>query len=292
MLSIAKFGAALMAAMLVATPAAIAQSEEFSVFATANEDGSAPVDYAPYRQFFNRLATEDDGRTLVAYDAVREHAGGFLNEYVGILSRVDVTRLNRDDQLAFWLNTRNILLVKAIADERSLRGFDNERGTPLSPGPLWTEPRITINGVSLSIQDIEHEIVLAGWESPYVIYGFYQALEGGPALSQTPFTGETVHAALAEIAARFTADNTVFRVRRNGVRLGEFYEWYAPVVFNGDTAALLAHVQEASGTDAVFTAETEVRFRAMSSRIEAFRTRQERSDRDLGRRGGSIGRGS
>ncbi|MEO0817512.1 MAG: DUF547 domain-containing protein [Pseudomonadota bacterium] len=293
-MQIHRLSAALAAVALVSTPAALAQSGDFAVFAEANGQGSTSVDYGPYREFFSALSVQERGRTLVAYDAVRESAGSFLAAYANGLSRVDVTALKRDDQLAFWLNARNMLVVKALSEERSLRGFDNKRGTPMAPGPLWTEPRITINGVDLSIQDIETEIILAGWDSPYVLYGLYQGLEGGPPLRAEPFLGETVHATLTGIAQDYTDDRDIVRVRRNTVRLGEFYEWYAPVAFDGDSSALLAHVSEASGKSDVATPGLELDFKSMSTSVEQFRVRQ-RSSGGFGSgssSGGGFGRGS
>ena len=287
-----KIKIALITILLAASPAIFAQSGEFTVFATANEQGSVSVDYMPYSDFFNALSVQERGRTLVAYEAVRENALSFMTSYSDFIAQVDVTRLSRDDQLAFWLNTRNFLVVKALSEESSFRNFDDKRGTPSAPGPLWTEPRITINGVNLSIHNIEKDILLAGWDSPYVLYGLYQGLEGGPALPAKPFQGDTVQATLAEIASEYADDNDIFRVRRGNVRLGEFYEWYAPIVFDGDNARLAIHVAEAAGSRDTIAADARVRFRDMSSAVEHFRPRQTFRQDDFRNRGGVRGSGS
>ncbi|MEM9740127.1 MAG: DUF547 domain-containing protein [Pseudomonadota bacterium] len=284
---------ALLASMISFSPAAVAQSGAFAVFSETSEQSGSAVDYAPYQELFNVLAIRDDERTLVAYEAIRESAAGFLTSYTRYLASVDVTSLSRDDQLAYWLNTRNFLVVKALSEERSLRNFDDKRGTPSAPGSLWSAKRISVNGVMLSIDDIERQILLGGWDNPYIIYGLYQGLEGGPALPSTPFNGQTVDAELSRIAAEFTKDRDIFRARRGSVRLGEFYEWYAPSVFDGDSAALLRHIREASRTGEVFQDTAEISYRNMSSTVERFRPRQSSASSGFGSSGGgSFGRGS
>ena len=286
-----KTKAALITILLAAGPATFAQSGEFAVFATASEQSAASVDYGPYAEFFDLLSVQERGRTLVAYEAVRENALPFMTSYIDFISQFDVTMLSRDDQLAFWLNTRNFLVVKALSEERSFRNFDDKRGTPSAPGPLWTAPLITVNGVNLSIDNIEKDILLAGWDSPYVLYGLYQGLEGGPALPAMPFQGDTVHARLAEIASEYTDDNDIFRVRRGNVRLGEFYEWYAPIVFGGDHASLATHVAEAAGSRDTIAPDARVGFRGMSSNVERFRPRQTIRQDDFRNRGSGVGSG-
>lgn len=212
------------------------------LFTTYDAESSATVDSNPYAEMIRALTANERGRTLVAYDVAHAQALPFFSDYADYLAAVPVEQLNRDEQLAYWLNTRNFLLVQAIAEERRVRGYKKKRGTPSDPGAFWTEKRITVAGTALSLQDIEQDILFAGWDEPNIIFGLYQGVRGGPSLPQRPFTGADVHDKLAEAAARFSADTRNLRVRGDKVRISAYFDWYLPLAYDNDETALRTHL--------------------------------------------------
>ena len=189
------------------------------LIATYDDASTTVVDTAAYSEIITALSVTERGRTLIAYDVANARALPFFQQYVNYLSGVPVETLSRDEQLAYWLNTRNILLVQGLAEQRRHSGFKKKRGTPSEPGQFWTEDRITVSGVALSLQDIEQNILFAGWDDPNIIFGLYQGVEGGPALPRQAFTGANVHTQLAEAGRRFTTLPSNFRVRGDKVRI-------------------------------------------------------------------------
>lgn len=222
-------------------PSAIANSisEKFSA---SSETSEHRVDYRPIGQFTDAFCTETSRRTACAFDAIGQQGREYLTRYSAYLQQIPVSELDENDQLAFWLNTRNVLILHAIAEANNKRSLRSARGTFEAPGEMWTEKRITIEGVELSIDDIERYILLANFDTPNIIYGLYQGTKGGPPLAPSGFTGETVLDDLEQMGQAFVDSRTGVRVRRNRVDISAIYDWYSEALFGGDEASLRDHL--------------------------------------------------
>ena len=246
------------------------------LFSNYDEASTLSVDTAPYSDMIGALATLERGRTLIAYDVANAQALPFFNQYVTYLAGIDVASLNRDEQLAYWLNTRNVLLIQALSNEERIGRFTSKRGTPQEPGTFWTEKRITVGGQSLSLQQIEEDILFAGWEDPNIVFGLYQGIEGGPALPSAPFTGSDVHAQLADAGRRFTSLPSNFRLRGSKVRISTYFDWYLPLAFDGNETALRQHLSSFASPDQkqLVSVDGELTRKKLSTSFERYRTRQ------------------
>ena len=286
-----RFKPALIAALSAMAIAATlpAQSQAQPLFSLSVEDSTATVDGTPYSEIIRALTVAEHGRTLVAYDVAYAQALPFFDEYADYLAQIPVETLNRDEQLAYWLNTRNFLLVKGLAEERRIRGFKKKRGTPTDPGKFWTETRITVSGQALSLQDIETQILFAGWDNPNIIFGLYQGVRGGPPLPREPFTGANINAELAEAARRFNSESRNFRVRGETVRISSYFDWYFDLAYAGDEAALRSHLATLAAPQhqTLVREDAKLDRRTLSTEFELYRTRQ--ANAGAGTNGGSTG---
>ena len=264
-------------ALVAATVAPFAQAEQASeLFVSFHAESTAEVDTAPYEEMIRALSVTEAGRTLFAYDVANAQALPFFSEYVDYLANVPVAELNRNEQLAFWINTRNTLLIQALAEEKRVRGFKKKRGTPTAPGAFWTENRIEVAGTPLSLQAIEQNILFAGWNDPNIIFGLYQGVRGGPPLPRKPFTGANIEAELAEAGRRFTSQSRNFRVRGDKVRVSTYFDWYLPLAYKGDEAAMRAHLADFAKADQqdIVRSTGQISRRALSTDFEQYRARQ------------------
>ncbi len=237
---------------------------------------TARPDYSPYETLIDSLTAENGGRRMVAF-AYLEDATDWLDNYLQYFSGVPVSQLTRERQLAFWLNLRNLLIIRAGAGEALGRDMADERGTPGAPGPVWTAKRIVVEGVSLSIDDIERGVLLRHFgEDPNLIYGLYQGSAGGPDFPGAPYQGETVRAMLREAAETALADGDGLRVRRQGVEAPAIVGWYFQEAFGGDAEVLRAHLLETARGRAARQLEEgrDIIFAEMNYRVDEFRPRQ------------------
>lgn len=100
---------------------------------------------------------------------------------VQIWDKVDVMSLPKDEQLAYWFNLHNFLVLSEIAKRYPVREPYKLRVGPNNE-PLHTAPLITIRGVALSLQDIRLNIVQRYWKDPRVLYGFFRGDIASPNL--------------------------------------------------------------------------------------------------------------
>ena len=254
-------------------PAFAQASNPFSAF---DETSTEQLDNQPYQEIISALSVPERGRTLVAYDIARTQALPFFRQYVDYLANIPVETLNRDEQLAFWLNTRNVLLIQALAEERRISGFKRKRGTPDAPGDFWTKTRITVSGTPLSLHDIEQDILFAEWDDPNIIFGLYQGMEGGPALPRQAFSGPNVSEQLSEAGRRFLTLPSNLRVRGNKVRLSTYFDWYAQLAFGGDETQMRQHLSTLVRPEAraLVSSDGTLSKRNLSTAFEQYQTRQ------------------
>jgi hypothetical protein len=272
----ALFAAAVISTLGLSTPN-VSLAQDIGQFTTYDAESAIKVDTTPYREILSGLTVSERGRNLVAYEAAHIQALPFFARYSDYLASVPVERLNRDEQLAYWLNTRNFLLIQALSEEGRVRGFKKKRGTPSEPGDFWTEKRITVSGVPLSLHDIEHDILLSAWDDPNIIFGLYQGMTGGPVLPSEPFKAETVHTALKESGQRFNAFQGNFRVRNDRVRISTYYDWYLPLAYGRDEAALREHLSSFAKPEhqALVRTDGELSRSKLSTEFEFYRPRQQ-----------------
>lgn len=200
-------------------------------------------DYEPYARFMRAFTTSQAGRRVVAYNAVEMSGREFLDAYIGYLEEFPIDQLSAADQRAFWLNLRNLAVVRAVALERRRGNLAPARGTGANPGPLWTAPSVEVRGLALSIEDLERRVLLARWPEPATLYGLYQGAVGGPELPEAAFEGASAPAALEAAGRTYLSDRRTLRVKGESARVGEFYGWYAAAVGLDQDGALLAHLR-------------------------------------------------
>ena len=224
-----------------------ATTTDLSKFSNAVETSEISVEYDLLIGFMNSYTAIDKNRVKFDYQTIRTSGARPLVHSLQAMRDVEVSRLSKTDQLAYWLNLRNQLVIFAVTLENATNLAD-ERGTFDEPGEMWTEKRIIVDGVNLSIDDIERGIILANWPNfPNIFYGLYQGVEDGPPLFKPGFRGDTVHDVLAKLGKRYVNQKKVITAKGNTVNVPGVYGWYGDVLFEGDEAKLIKHFKRHAG---------------------------------------------
>jgi len=233
--------AATSTALLGAPAAFAASSASFSQSSNASSASSFHVDYSPISKFSTTFGREERGRTKIAYSAVEQQGQRFLSVYINHLSQVPVSSLSRNDQLAYWLNTHNMLVIQAMVESKGRPNMSKARGTAEAPGDMWTKKRITVQGENLSLHDIEKNIIVADFaDKPNAVFGLYQGTKGSPAFKADGFRGASLDADLAAAAKAHLKGN--LKVKGSKAQIPAVMQWYAADLFGGDQNALRTHL--------------------------------------------------
>jgi len=115
-------------------------------------------------------------------------------------NEIDLVRMNRSEQLAFWFNLHNIVMIDQIVQNYPVKRPSSIKvnGIKLDDAKI-----VNIKGQALSLRDIRERIVYPNWKNPNVIYGFFRGDIGSPALQDFAFTSQNVGATLATIGNEF-----------------------------------------------------------------------------------------
>lgn len=286
---------AVAAVLAVFASSGVFASEAFEAFAVSDEANAQAVSYAEFDEFLDAFAVRDGGRLNLYYSAMRPQGVNYLNAYTAALARLTPSKLSRKEQLAYWLNLRNALVIRAIAAQPPGRSLKDERWDGDEPGEMWTRKRLAVEGVSLSINDIEEYILLKNFDNPNLVYGLYQGVEGGPAMHVKGFTGAAIDEQLESIGRDYVNNRKNVRVRSGNVRVSLIYHWYKDALFDGSDADVISHIASLArprlGENlADVSSISEQRF---SYSLDEHEVRQQRPPQSFSSGGGGgVGRGS
>jgi len=256
-----------------------AAQHAFDQFQTVTKESNRTVNYEVIDEVYDTVTVKKGARYDFRYSGLNQNGRSTLSSFANFFSTIDPTTLNKDEQLAYWLNFRNLLVIRGIAADLPGRSFKRKRGNVEEPGELWTRKRLSVNGVAVSIDDIEKKIILANWSDPNIIYGLYQGSEGGVAFYPPKnFTGANVHEELAERGRHFVNSKRVIRIRRDKATLPAIYGWYKAKLFGGDEAVIMEHIKALAENPlrAELEGVSEIKFGKMDYTLDEVVVRQQR----------------
>jgi hypothetical protein len=202
------------------------------------------TDHGPWGLILSRyIVTRPDGLNLFAYGRVTPADRNSLAQYIKALEATPVSRLPRDAQMAFWINLYNaktIDIVLAHYPVKSIR--DISLGGLFTIGP-WKQKNMTVEGKSLSLDDIEHNILRKQWKDPRIHYAVNCASMGCPNLGTRPFTPGNLEAMLDEGARSFVNHPRGASVSNGRLTLSRIWQWYRDD-FGRTDADIIRHVSQ------------------------------------------------
>ena len=204
----------------------------------------AIVDHDTWDRLLQRyVQIDEEGINRVDYAALNQTGRGDLDDYIASLTAQPVSKLNREEQLAYWINLYNALTVQTVAQAYPV---DSIRDIKLSPGLFssgpWDKKLITVEGVELSLNDIEHRILRPLWDDPRIHYGLNCAALGCPNLARIAYTGMNTDRQLDAGARRFVNSPRGAWFKNGRLGVSSIYAWFKED-FGGDDVSILAHLK-------------------------------------------------
>ena len=204
----------------------------------------ATIDHAAWTEFLSRYRRlGGDGIARVAYASVTPSDRVALQDYINGLASLPIGNYARDEQFAFWINLYNALTVWVVLNAypvESIRDIDISPGL-FSNGP-WGAELITIDGESVTLDDIEHRILRPIWRDPRIHYAVNCASLGCPNLTAVAFTASGKEAMLDEAARTYINSPRGVRVEGGRLIVSRIYDWFHQDFGSGDEA-VIAHLR-------------------------------------------------
>ena len=193
-----------------------------------SETSEEQIDNSNWQQVLDDylVSDTDSGVNLFDYEGLLDDGREPLDEYVNLLKNVDPLTLGRSEQKAYWINLYNALTVQLILDNYPLATITKLGSNPLEFGP-WNEPATIINGIELSLNDIEHSIIRPLYDDYRIHFAVNCASIGCPNLATEPFNGTELDEQLDAAAADYVNHPRGIKFEDSTLHLSTLFEWYS-----------------------------------------------------------------
>jgi len=235
------------ASLLIAFAASAGAQSLAERFAAHDAGSTVTVDHSAWDAMLEAYVKPDGDLNRVDYATWKRESRDDLLGYIERLERTDVASLSRPEQYAYWVNLYNAVTVALILKHYPV---DTIRDIDISPGFFangpWGAELVTVDGVKLSLDNIEHDILRVNWDEPRVHYAVNCASVGCPNLARDAYTGERLDAQLDAAATAYIASPRGVRFDGARVTASKIYSWYDED-FGNSEAGVIAHLRKYAG---------------------------------------------
>jgi hypothetical protein len=232
-------------------PAPVLAGEIEERFHQTEKAGTATVAHTSWTKLLAKhVKPGADGLNRVDYAAFKSTDHAVLKAYLKDLQNVRVQPLGRAEQFAFWANLYNAATIDVVLDHYPVKSIkDIKLGGILSiSGGPWSKKLLKVEGVELSLDDIEHNILRPHFKDPRVHYAVNCASIGCPNLRTEAFTGDQLDRQLDDAARAFVNHPRGVRIDGGRIIASKIYTWFQKD-FGGTDKGVLAHVAKYAAGD-------------------------------------------
>ena len=263
---------ALLLAMLLAGP--VTAQDGYEIFRGSDENSEIRIDYTPWNLVLQPMVMavgpsnrykgrQERGRgasrisisntnpswlegSRVHFNQLTPEMLAAISEYRSELQALParlggMDKLSRREQLAYWLNLYNLVVFDEVAQRYPIIKLRLLRSGGASGIGLWDQKLIRVEGVDLSLNDIQNNILIPIFDDPLVLYGLYQGSVGGPNIRSVAYTGRNVIEKLELNALDFINSIRGIHLKGRTARISMIYEW-GKAAFPGGEEDIRAHM--------------------------------------------------
>jgi len=163
-----------------------------------------------------------DADGWVDYSGIKSSVGN-LDAYLDLIAKADMNAFGRDDRLAFLINAYNALTLKLIVDNYPLESIKD-----IPADQRWDAERWNLAGQSVSLSQIEHELIRPKFAEPRIHFALVCAAIGCPPLLNEVYTGDRLEEQLSRQTSYVHQHATWFQFDsgHSDLKLTQLYNWY------------------------------------------------------------------
>jgi hypothetical protein len=209
-------GLLLMMALLAAAPSPSTGSGRPERVEGRAQEPAAP----PVRRSYDEILDLNVRDGFVYYRALRSDRAK-LDGYIATLATAEMDKASRNDQVAFWINAYNALVLRTVVDHYPIAA----RVATYPPHSIRQIPgafeRVShrVAGRTLTLDQIEQD-VLSTFHDPRVYLALGRGAVGGGRLRSEAYTGARLEAQLKEVAEECVSRPECVHVDRDANTLG------------------------------------------------------------------------
>ncbi len=183
------------------------------------DTGGKDFDHCVYGLVLHDFVT---GEGFVDYTSLSKKPEN-LDLYISELEKADADSLSNYEYLALMLNAYNAFTLKLIIEHKGIESIKD-----ISSAKRWDDKRWHVGDKTLSLNEIEHDIIRKRYGEPLVHFALVCAAKSCPKLRNEPFTGSKLLSQLNDQATHFFSQQQNFRwdADSNKVYLSEILDWF------------------------------------------------------------------
>lgn len=202
-------------------------------------DNTVEVDHRAWDELLKRYISTKQGINLFAYDAVTVEDKNKLENYIEYLQTIKVSALGRKQQFAYWVNLYNASVIRVVLKHYPVASIQDISATLLFKGP-WREKRVDVEGVGLSLDNIEHQILRPIFKDNRAHYAVNCASIGCPNLQTVAYTHKNLETLLDLGAKQYINHPRGVWLNNGKLIVSSIFDWYAEDF--GDDRQIIAHL--------------------------------------------------
>ncbi|GAB4408877.1 MAG: DUF547 domain-containing protein [Bacteroidia bacterium] len=197
----------------------------------------AHISHAPWHAQLQKYVSATGSVNYAAWKRDEATLDAYLKSLSAQAPGADWTR---NEQMTFWINAYNAFTVKLILKNYPLKSITDLKDP-------WDQKFITIGGRSLSLNDIEHEILRKQFADPRIHFAVNCASKSCPVLLNQAFSADKLDSQLDAQARAFINDSKLNRLAANKAELSEIFNWYRSD-FEQNGSTLIAFINRYAST--------------------------------------------
>ncbi len=172
---------------------------------------------------FDRILRDNVRDERVDYLTIRDHHWDQLEAYLDQLAKVEPAKLDKDEQLALYINLYNATMIAAVIER-----FEAEYSPSDDDFTVFDEKLVRTANGRMSLNHLEHEIIRKQFNEPRIHVALVCAARSCPPLLNRAYRTVDLEELLEIQMRKFINDKFRNRVdRRNKtLRLSQIFNWY------------------------------------------------------------------
>jgi hypothetical protein len=199
----------------------------FGLAAALPGNAQAP-DYKPWQDLLTRYYDPTKG---MKYKELKANDKAALDRLRQQMAQVDVSKLPRNDQLAYWINLYNINVVGVVVDNYPVESIRDISTDPVVRLNVFKKDLVRTKQGAVSLNDVENEKIRAGFKDPRIHFAINCAAESCPPIRPEPYVGARIDQQLDDQTRKFLNGPHGARLEKDGSELDlhvtKIMDWFA-----------------------------------------------------------------
>lgn len=171
----------------------------------------------------------------IDYCRLKKEGKAGLEKYIEALNGTSISLYSRNEQKAFWINLYNALTVKIITTHYPVNSI-------LEIPSAWNKKLAKVEGIDLSLNDIQNKILRPIWRDSLIHYSINQGAVSSPNLLRIAYTGRNTRQLIELAAHNYINKYNAARIIKGSLVVSKIYSWFKED-FGGTDQSVISHLK-------------------------------------------------